>query len=354
MSLSSHMRIASRGLATITALVICSQPAFAQESRRSLDIGVNATGLSIGDSERWRGVRINFRDTRLESADGINLTLWSPTDGGEGDIRGLAIGVPLTGGAEVIGLSVAAGGISATRSLGGISVAGLGLGAGGDVRGIALGGLGLGAGGSVRGVALAGLGIGAAKEVRGIAVAGLGLGTGGDVRGLIVGGLGAGGGGDVRGAAVGGLGVAAGGSLHGVMVGGLGAGLGKGGRGIVLAGLGAGIGGSFDGIALGGLGVGAGGAFRGVAAAGVGVGGRDLSGLMLAGGSVRVVEGGTLNGVGASLMNYVQGHQRGLTIGLVNYTRTLSGVQVGLVNIVRENPSSRRVLPFLNWGSTAR
>jgi hypothetical protein len=29
----------------------------------------------------------------------------------------------------------------------------------------------------------------------------------------------------------------------------------------------------------------------------------------------------------------------------------LSGVQLGLLNIVRDNPPGRKVLPLVNWGS---
>ncbi len=49
------------------------------------------------------------------------------------------------------------------------------------------------------------------------------------------------------------------------------------------------------------------------------------------------------------LLNYIQGTQRGLTIGIVNYARSLHGVQVGVVNIVRNNPKGRRWLPIVNW-----
>ncbi|MBK6456056.1 MAG: hypothetical protein IPF87_08250 [Gemmatimonadetes bacterium] len=70
---------------------------------------------------------------------------------------------------------------------------------------------------------------------------------------------------------------------------------------------------------------------------------------MVAGGTVRVIEGGTLRGVGVSSFNYIQGTQRGLTIGIVNYARSLHGVQVGVVNIVRDNPKGRRWLPIVNW-----
>ncbi|HEX4932878.1 MAG TPA: hypothetical protein VFV33_06855, partial [Gemmatimonadaceae bacterium] len=65
---------------------------------RALNIGPNRTGLSIGDSREWTGVRLNFRDTRLRRVTGINATVWNPKEGGEGDITGIALGLPLTGG----------------------------------------------------------------------------------------------------------------------------------------------------------------------------------------------------------------------------------------------------------------
>ena len=49
-------------------------------------------------------------------------------------------------------------------------------------------------------------------------------------------------------------------------------------------------------------------------------------------------------------VNAVRGYQRGLSIGLVNYAESLFGVQLGLVNIVRDNPSPFRVLPIINIG----
>jgi len=38
----------------------------------------------------------------------------------------------------------------------------------------------------------------------------------------------------------------------------------------------------------------------------------------------------------------------GLSIGLVNYTAELRGVQIGLLNYARNNPRWLRLLPFLN------
>jgi hypothetical protein len=37
-----------------------------------------------------------------------------------------------------------------------------------------------------------------------------------------------------------------------------------------------------------------------------------------------------------------------MAIGGVNYTHTIKGVQIGLINIVKENPKGLRVLPIFN------
>ncbi|MBK9408923.1 MAG: hypothetical protein IPN47_12930 [Gemmatimonadetes bacterium] len=53
---------------------------------RALNIGANKTGISIGDSREWTGLRLNFRDTRLRRAIGINATIWDPKQGGAGTL----------------------------------------------------------------------------------------------------------------------------------------------------------------------------------------------------------------------------------------------------------------------------
>lgn len=289
----------------------------AQETGRSLDLGIGGVGLSIGDSRQWKGIRLNARDASLERMDGIHVTLLGPRGGRGGDVRGIALGVPATGGRSLRGVSVALAGFGATESLTGVGAAGLGL----------------GSGGSLRGVHAAGLGIGAGRDVRGVVVGGLGVGSGGDMRGVIVGGLG----------------IAAKDSLRGVSVAGLGIGAGREARGVLVAGLGIGAGELLDGLAVAGLGVGAR-AVRGIAIGGLGVGAHDLLGLAVSGALVRVVDDGRLRGAAVAPVTWVQGAQRGLSVGLVNYAWSLTGVQLGLVNIVRDNPRPRRVLPLVNWG----
>lgn len=394
-------------------LLIASAAYGQDDPQRSLDLTVGGTGISIGDSRRARGLRLNYRDGRLEQASGINATIWMPFKGGHGHVTGLALGIPATGATRMDGLHVSVFGAEVLETFTGISIAGLGLGAGGDARGFMVSGLGTGAGGMIQGVSINLVGGGSGGGVEGVGIGGLGFGTGGSVRGLMVGGLGAGVGGEIRGMAVGGLGVGAGGRVAGVMIGGIGVGAGGGGTGALIGGIGVGSGGDFDGLMVGGVGSGVGGNFSGLSFNGLGMGvGGNASGFfanlggMGVGGTLRYVSlngigvGATkieglsatagytttphavgvmvsglwlrvriwddeprngardydarLEGVGIGAFTQVLGHQQGLTIGVVNFARSLNGVQVGVINIVRDNPAGRKVLPLINWGSTKR
>jgi len=283
-------------------------------SAQGVKIAVGDVGIGIGDVPRIDGLRLNFRDDALERVRGINATIWSPREGIRGTVKGLALGVPVTGGARVAGLGVGVG-VGAEDRFTGIGLAPIGIGAGGDVRGIAVGGVGIGAG----------------EDVTGVMIGGVGAGAGGDVKGLLLGGVGVGGGEDLTGAAVGGLGVGAGGDVTGAVVGGVGVG----------------AGGELRGLGVGGVGVGVG-RLTGLAVAGFGVGGREVVGVALAPAYARITEGGLLRGVTVAAFNHVQGEQRGLTIGVLNVARELHGVQVGLVNIAWNKPSWR-VLPLVNY-----
>ncbi|MEQ8532496.1 MAG: hypothetical protein RIB86_11620, partial [Imperialibacter sp.] len=56
----------------------------------------------------------------------------------------------------------------------------------------------------------------------------------------------------------------------------------------------------------------------------------------------------SLNGISISAVNAVQGTQNGLSIGIVNTTHRLRGMQIGIINIVKDNPKGLRVLPIIN------
>ena len=181
-----------RSTCLLVALLSLTRTGLAQDPRRSLDLTVGGVGISIGDSRRVNGLRLNFRDSRLDEVNGINATIWTPYRDGHGDITGLSLGLPATGGRRINGLVAAVFGAEITEDFGGISVAGLGMGVGRDAKGIIIGGLGGGVGGSVRGVTVGGLGAGVGQDVEGLAIGGLGFGVGGNAKGILLAGLGAG------------------------------------------------------------------------------------------------------------------------------------------------------------------
>jgi hypothetical protein len=57
---------------------------------------------------------------------------------------------------------------------------------------------------------------------------------------------------------------------------------------------------------------------------------------------------GSFKGLAISAFNQVKGNQKGVTIGAVNYTHTIKGIQLGIINIIQENPKGLRVLPIFN------
>lgn len=193
------------------------------------------------------------------------------------------------------------------------------------------------------------------EDISGEVVNGLALGLpvagAGEINGAAIGLLGAGATRSIEGLGLGLAGIGAGGSLRGIMLGGVGIGAGGTMRRLQVAGIGIGAGGALQGISVAGLGIGS--PRIGGLAAALAVGAQDTRGVVLAPAFFRLENDGTMRGAAVSSVNLVRGEQRGLTIGIVNYARRLHGVQVGVINIVRDNPSGRRVLPVVNWGSAA-
>ena len=77
---------------------------------------------------------------------------------------------------------------------------------------------------------------------------------------------------------------------------------------------------------------------------------RHARAIVIAPALFRVERGGSPVGGSLSAVNYVRGSQRGLTIGLVNYARSMRGAQIGVLNIIA-NQKSHPFLPIVNWGS---
>ncbi|MFT5143811.1 MAG: hypothetical protein ACI84D_002442, partial [Thalassolituus oleivorans] len=197
----------------VAAGLFVSLPVSLPALSQSFDFPVRGVGLSIGDSRDHKGLRLNFRDRRLRSVQGVNATIWTPYNPMRGDVQGLALGLPATGAANIHGLGIGILGVGAEESITGVMLAGLGGGAGESVRGIGIAGLGMGSGRDLSGIMVAGLGAGAGRDVTGILVAGLGAGAGGDVTGIVVAGIGGGAGGDFLGVSLSGVGSGSGGAL---------------------------------------------------------------------------------------------------------------------------------------------
>ena len=315
---------------------------------QGLDLTINHVGLAIGDVPEVTGLRLNYRDRNLRRVDGVNVTIWDPyRDARSSVVRGVALGLPLTGAGRIDGLALGLLGAGATERMRGVGIGGIGIGSGGNMTGLFVGGIGVGTGGNFEGIAVGGIGAGAGGNVRGLTISLIGAGAGGNVRGITLAGIGAGAGGNVTGITVAGIAAGAGGNSTGINIAGIASGAGGDVTGLTIAGIATGAGRTLTGLAVAGIAAGAP-RIRGVTLAGVASGGEDIRGVVIAGAWMRV-ERGEIRGVSVSSFNQVKGVQRGLAIGIVNFAEELHGAQIGLINIARNNPSGRRVLPVINW-----
>ena len=308
-------------------------------------------GIGFGNTKKFTGIRFNFQDNHVQRITGINVTLWKPVeDNQQSVINGLSFGL-MPGGGTMNGVQLGILGAGAEKSANGISIGVLGVGAGDNLNGINIGGLGCGAGGDVWGLNIGGLGIGAGGDLSGITIGGLGAGAGGSMAGLNVGFLGVGAGENLSGINVGGLGAGAGESVTGLSIGLLGVGAGEVLTGVTICGLGAGAGEMLRGFTICGVAAGSP-KVRGVTIAGGVAGGVDVRGITLALGTIFIKgddhgDNAVFSGFGFSAFNYIRGTQKGITIGIVNYAYRLKGIQIGVVNIVRDGPGPK-MLPLIN------
>jgi hypothetical protein len=286
----------------------------------ALNLTVRDVGVSLGDSRRTIGARVNYGDRCLQAATGVNATLFPPFQP-DGTVTGLALGLPLTGSARLQGAAVGVG---------------LFFGNAGDVRGRATG------------LLLGGVATVSESPARGLLVGGLGTGVGAPAAGVLVGGITAVSTARGRGLFLGGAVAGTGGPSVGLLAGGLAAGTTDRLTGAALSPGVVGVGTRLVGLGVGGLGVGGRDAIQGLAVAGAALGTRHLTGVGVAGAYTYIRAGGTLRGATVAAANHVRGTQRGLTIGLLNYARELHGVQVGLINVARNNPVWATILPGMN------
>ena len=292
-------------------------------------------GIGFGNLPSFTGIRFNFKDGNVEKVSGINVTAWAPKDDDlhTGDINGISLGLPMALGAENrSGISLGVFGVGAKRNMSGINIGGIGVGAGGDVSGFNLGVVGVGAGGDIKGINIGGIGLGASGDATGFNFGGIGMGAGGSIKGVNL--------------AL--IGMGASENAFGLNVAGIGMGAGEKMAGINLAVVGIGAGESLTGINIAGVGMGSQ-KIRGINVA-LAIGGQRVSGITLAPAFMKVGEGSdsAMNGISVSAVNVVKGDQNGVTIGVVNTAHSLRGIQIGLINYVRDNPRGLRFLPILN------
>jgi len=87
---------------------------------------------------------------------------------------------------------------------------------------------------------------------------------------------------------------------------------------------------------------------RGLLWGGLAAGGETIDGLLVSTAYNRLTDDGRLRGLALSTVNDFRGRQEGLAIGLINYARSLYGVQLGLINVAQNNRAPFRVLPLVN------
>ena len=323
---------------------------------QSLDIGPAGYGLSIGNSSRFTGLRINAVDRQVEQVNGLNLTLWNPGENPEAVYNGIAVGLIGTKSRWINGIALSGIGVNAREHLRGIAVGTLGVGAG-ELTGVAAGLIMVDIKQRIRGTAMAGFWTGDCQQLEGLAMS-PGAAMGKNVKGVCIGGLFAAGTESLTGLSLS-LGGTYSARLRGMAIGGLGGG-GEDLRGIIAGGffvacqkldgvassLG-GIGGeSLDGIMLAGLGLGASERIRGIGIGGCLVFAPEATGITV----------GALNGLYIDRIDLedflhfrmVNQQFTGLAIGLVNYSARLRGVQLGLFNYAGNNPRWLRLLPLVN------
>jgi hypothetical protein len=103
-------------------------------SAQSLDLTIKGNGLSFGNSRRINGVRLNFRDRGRVLVNGVNITIWNPHQPYGTIVNGLALGLPLTGGRELKGVSLGIG-VAVEESSYGLTLGIIGAGAGETMTG---------------------------------------------------------------------------------------------------------------------------------------------------------------------------------------------------------------------------
>ena len=169
---------------------------------RALNIPFGKYGVSIGNSYRFNGIRINFADSNVQRINGLNLTLWTKFKSvynKDATINGISIGV-ITSLKRMQPLNIFILGAAGVESLNGISVAGIGI-ASARINGLGIGGAMLG-GEVINGITVSGLFSFCENSINGFNISGLAALSSGDINGIAAGIAGVYSAGTIRGMAI--------------------------------------------------------------------------------------------------------------------------------------------------------
>ena len=174
-SFNPSVSFANSGVSNIRYDINGNKQEVLVERNWSIPLTYRNIGIGIGNVPTVHGLRINYRDLYLDQVNGIHITIREPVEDPHGAIRGLALGLPLTGGGTLTGVTLAFGGVVSSSHITGIQIAGVGMGTGGAIRGIQVAGVGMGTAGPISGFQFAGLGMGSGGNISGVQIAGLGM-----------------------------------------------------------------------------------------------------------------------------------------------------------------------------------
>ena len=88
--------------------------------------------------------------------------------------------------------------------------------------------------------------------------------------------------------------------------------------------------------------------------AGFAAGAERISGVTASAGMIKIENNGKYQGLAVSAFNHIKGEQVGLSLGILNYAYRLHGVQIGLINYVKENPVLFRYMPLINFNFSGK
>jgi hypothetical protein len=262
----------------------------------SLDLGNNNSGISFGNSQNWSGLRFNFSDCDVENINGINITLWKPKEPLNSTINGLSLGLAPSA-ARMRGLSIGIAAVVATKELSGLNLGGFAVVSNNSAEGINFGGLAVVSNRDAAGLNLGGLAVVANRDLYGFNFGGIATVSNGDMQGINLGGIAVVSTEDITGLSLAIGAIVSKGSISGVNV------------------------------------------------VGYKTEADDFEGVNIACGWSEI---NNFTGFSVSGYHRITGRQTGLVIGLFNSTDELDGIQIGILNIARNNSGIFKVLPLFN------